>query len=97
MPTEQVPGTAVPFGSNTLVVKTAASTVGAVPNTRAPDPVSPVTADARLVLEGVARKVATPVPRPDTPVEIGNPVAFVKVPLEGVPRAPPLVMIELST
>jgi hypothetical protein len=27
-----------------------------------------------------------PVPRPDTPVEIGSPVAFVKVALVGVPR-----------
>jgi hypothetical protein len=33
-----------------------------------------------------ARAVATPVPRPDTPVEIGRPVAFVKVALVGVPR-----------
>jgi hypothetical protein len=33
-----------------------------------------------------ARAVATPVPRPDTPVEIGSPVAFVKVALVGVPR-----------
>lgn len=33
---------------------------GEVPNTKAPDPVSPVTAAARLALDGVARKVATP-------------------------------------
>ena len=32
-----------------------------------------------------ANAVATPVPRPLTPVEIGRPVAFVKVTLEGVP------------
>ena len=35
-----------------------------------------------------ARAVATPVPRPDTPAEIGSPVALVSVPLLGVPRAP---------
>lgn len=29
-----------------------------------------------------------PVPRPETPVEIGRPVALVNVPEEGVPRAP---------
>ena len=34
-----------------------------------------------------ANAVATPVPKPDTPVEIGNPVALVKVPDEGVPSA----------
>jgi len=33
-----------------------------------------------------ARAVATPVPRPDTPVLIGSPVALVKVALVGVPR-----------
>jgi hypothetical protein len=37
-----------------------------------------------------ASAVAIPVPRPDTPVETGRPVAFVKMPLEGVPSAPPL-------
>jgi hypothetical protein len=68
-------------------VRTTASIVGAVPKTSAPDPVSPVTADARFELDGVARNVATPVPSPETPVEIGNPVAFVSVPLDGVPRA----------
>jgi hypothetical protein len=38
--------------------------------------------------------VATPVPRPDTPVDIGKPVALVRVPLLGVPRAPPLTTKE---
>jgi len=64
MPTEQVPGVEVPFGINRLVVNTPASIVGAVPKTSAPDPVSPVTADARLALDGVAKNLATPVPRP---------------------------------
>jgi hypothetical protein len=49
--------------------------------------VTPVRAAAKLVALGVPRNVATPVPRPDTPVEIGKPVALVKTPLDGVPRA----------
>jgi hypothetical protein len=64
--------------------------VGVVANTNEPDPVSSVTAEIKLALDGVARNVATPVPRPETPVDIGNPVALVNVPLDGVPRAPPL-------
>jgi hypothetical protein len=62
--------------------------VGLVANTSAPEPVSSLTADARLVDDGVAKKVATPVPSPLMPVETGRPVALVSVPLEGVPRAP---------
>ena len=58
-----------------------------MPNTNAPEPVSSVTAEARLAEEDVPRKVATPVASPDTPVEIGNPVALVNVPLDGVPKA----------
>jgi hypothetical protein len=60
--------------------------VGLVANTKAPLPVSSVTAEIRLADDGVAKKVATPAPRPDTPVLIGRPVALVKVPLVGVPR-----------
>jgi len=63
--------------------------VGLVANTKAPVPVSSVTAEARFALEGVAKNVATPVPKPETPVEIGRPVTFVIVPEEGVPSAPP--------
>jgi hypothetical protein len=61
--------------------------VGLVAKTKAPDPVSPVTAAAKFVLDGVAKKVATPVPRPLTPVLIGNPVQLVNVPELGVPSA----------
>jgi hypothetical protein len=61
--------------------------VGLVAKTKAPDPVSSVTADARLALVGVAKNVAIPAPKPETPVLIGNPVALVKTPLEGVPSA----------
>lgn len=38
--------------------------VGPVPNTNAPVPVSFVTALAKFALDGVARKVRTPVPAP---------------------------------
>ena len=71
-------------------VKVGFVSVGVLANTNAPEPVSSVTAEAKLADDGVARNVATPVPRPLTPVEIGRPVALVSVPDEGVPRAPPL-------
>ena len=58
---------------------------GDVANTSEPEPVSSVTAAARFAELGVARNVATLVPRPDTPVLIGRPVQFVSVPDVGVP------------
>ena len=61
--------------------------VGLVAKTRGPDPVSSVTADARFADDGVAKNVATPVPRPLTPVLIGSPVALVSVAEDGVPSA----------
>jgi hypothetical protein len=61
--------------------------VGLLANTKAPVPVSFVTAAARLADEGVAKKVATPAPRPDTPVLMGRPVALVRVTADGVPKA----------
>ena len=61
--------------------------VGLVAKTNAPEPVSSVTAVARLAEEGVPKKVATLLPSPDTPVEIGSPVALVNVPDAGVPKA----------
>jgi hypothetical protein len=67
------------------VPKAGVTNVGLVANTNAPVPVSSVTAVRRFALEGVARKVATPEPRPLTPVEIGSPVALVKVADDGVP------------
>ena len=60
--------------------------VGEVAKTARPEPVSSVIALARLALLGVARKVATPAPRPLTPVLIGRPVVLVRVPLVGVPK-----------
>jgi len=54
--------------------------VGEVANTSAPDPVSPVTAEAKFALVGVAKKVATFAPSPLTPDATGNPVQLVNVP-----------------
>jgi hypothetical protein len=68
------------------IPKIGVTNVGDVANTKDPEPVSSLTADAKLALVGVAKNVATPVPSPDTPVEIGKPVAFVNVALVGVPR-----------
>jgi hypothetical protein len=61
--------------------------VGDIANTADPEPVSSVNADFKFALEGVVRKVATPVPRLLTPVLIGNPVQLVKTPEAGVPSA----------
>jgi len=69
------------------VPKAGVTRVGLLANTKAPEPVSSVTAEARLALDGVPRNVATPVPRPETPVEIGRPVRLVAVPEAGVPNA----------
>jgi hypothetical protein len=64
----------------TLVVK-----AGLVENTTVLVPVSLVRAAAKFALDGVAKNVATPVPRPETPVLMGNPVQLVSVPADGVP------------
>jgi len=74
--------------------------VGEVANTKEPVPVSSVTALIKLALDGVPKKVATPVPKlvipvpplatgsvPVTPVVKGSPVALVSVAEAGVPRA----------
>jgi hypothetical protein len=45
-----------------------------------------VTDAIRFADVGVARSVPTPVPSPETPVEIGSPVQLVRVPLDGVPK-----------
>ena len=59
---------------------------GEFANSNAPVPVSSVTALARFVLEGVAKNVAIPEPRPETPVLIGKLVAFIKLADCGVPK-----------
>ena len=65
--------------------------VGAYEKTAKPLPVSSVRADARFALEGVARKAATFVPSPETPVEIGSPVEFVRVRLSLMYPSPMVV------
>ena len=65
---------------------TGVTRVGLVANTKEPDPVSSVTAAARLLELGVARNVATPLPNPEIPVATGRPVALVSVAADGVPR-----------
>ena len=59
---------------------------GVLANTKAPLPVSSVTADAKLADDGVARNVATLAAKPETPDEIGSPVQLVRVPEVGVPN-----------
>ena len=66
---------------------TGATNVGALANTLAPVPVSSVRAANKFALDGVAKNVATPVPKLDTPVAIGKPVQLAKTPLAGVPSA----------
>jgi hypothetical protein len=68
------------------VPRTGVTRVGDVANTLAPVPVSSVSAAAKFEDEGVAKNVATLAARPETPVEIGNPVQLVNVPDVGVPR-----------
>ena len=51
--------TPVPVGNPLM---TGVANVGVVPKTNAPEPVAPVTADAKLDEEGVLKNVATPVP-----------------------------------
>lgn len=93
--TGKVPVTPVDSGNPVAFVSVAldgvpnagVTRVGEVAKTAAPLPVSSVNAAAAFALDGVARNVATPVPNPDTPVEIGSPVQLVSVPLDGVPKA----------
>ena len=60
--------------------------VGDVPKTAAPEPVSSVRAATRLALDAALSQAATLEPRPETPVPIGKPVALVSVKVDGVPR-----------
>jgi hypothetical protein len=65
---------------------TGVTNVGVLANTNAPVPVSSVTTERKLALEGIAKNVATFVPNPLMPVDRGKPVQFVSVPDWGVPR-----------
>lgn len=68
------------------VPKIGVTKVGVLAKTAEPVPVSSVRVAAKLALEGVAKNVATPVPSPEIPVDTGNPIQFVRVPLVGIPR-----------
>jgi len=68
------------------VVSVGVVIVGEVANTADPVPVSSVKAVRKLADVGVTKKVAIPVPRPLTPVEIGRLVQFDRLPLVGVPN-----------
>lgn len=82
----------VPANPKPLIVvavaapNTGVTKVGVVANTALPVPVLVVKAASKLALDGVAKKVATPAAKPDTPVLIGKPVQLVRVPEEGVPK-----------
>ena len=88
--TGNVPVTPVVNGNPVALVSVPEAGVPKAPpaNNNAPVPLSSVTAAARLALEGVAKNVAIPVPRPLIPVDTGRPVALVSVPEVGVPNAP---------
>ena len=69
------------------VPRTGVTRVGDVANTFKPVPVLSVNAVSKLADDGVPKNVATLAAKPDTPVEIGNPVAFVKIlPAATVPK-----------
>lgn len=78
----------VATGSPVALVSVAEEGVPKAPlaNNKAPVPVSSVRAAAKFEEEGVAKKVATPVPKPLMPVETGRPVALVRVTEVGVPN-----------
>jgi hypothetical protein len=69
------------------VPRAGVTSVGLLAKTSAPEPVSSVTAEAKLAEDGVAKNVATPAPNPEIPVDTGKPVAFVSTPEAGVPSA----------
>ena len=81
---EILPEATVP---KTGAVKVGVVMVGEVANTAEPVPVSSVKAARKFALDGVARKVATLAPNPDTPVATGKPVQLVRTPEAGVPSA----------
>jgi hypothetical protein len=79
----KVPEVGVP---NIGVTKVGEVIVGLVAKTAAPVPVSSVKAARKLPDVGVAKKVATLAPKPDTPVATGKPVQLVNVPDVGIPK-----------
>jgi hypothetical protein len=92
--TGSVPVTPVVSGSPVAFVKVpdvgvpkiGVTNVGLVLNTRDPLPVSLEIIAAKVLLVGVAKNAATPVPRPEIPLPTGKSVQFVNVPEAGVPN-----------
>ena len=79
------PDTPVEIGRPVALVKTM---VEGVPRFGVVSVTLLVADKAPVPFNAVPRAVITPVPAPVRPVEIGRPVAFVSVPLVGVPKAP---------
>jgi hypothetical protein len=92
--TERVPVVPATIGRPVALVRVAEEgvpsagvvSVGLVAKTNAPEPVSSVTAEAKLAEDGVAKNVATPVPSPVIPA-IGRFEQLVNVPEAGVPNS----------
>ena len=85
----EVPALTPPVKVNEVPVAapiTGVTKVGVLANTKAPVPVSSVTALIKFELVGVAKNEAIPVPKPLIPEAIGKPVALVKVALDGIPK-----------
>jgi hypothetical protein len=76
LPTAPVPLRLISPDAVTVPVSVGEATVGEVPKTKAPVPVSSVTAEIRFALDGVVRKVSTPVPKAkeNAPVDPVGPV-----------------------
>ena len=70
--------------------------VGEFAKTSAPEPVSSVTAKAKLDELGTPRNAATPVPRPLIPVDTGRLVQLERFPEDGVPRFGDIKVGELA-
>jgi hypothetical protein len=76
------------------VPRTGVTKVGEVAKTNAPEPVSSVTAAAKLAEDGVPKNVATPVPKDVMPVP---PLATGRVPVTLVVRSTKVVEVDPST
>ena len=82
VPNPEIPvltGKFVPLDKLTAegVPKSGVINTGELENNKLPVPVSSVTALIKCVLVGVAKNVAIPEPKPEIPVDTGNPVALV--------------------
>ena len=85
---EITPLATVPSAGAVIVgeVKVGVASVGLVPNTNAPVPVSSVTALRKLAELGVVKNVDTPAPNPLMPVATGKSVQLLRLPDVGVPK-----------